>query len=207
LLQAGARRPIGTIGSDLQLGAGALDVAGTMDAYDAREAAIARDPDASASWLTLSNAYLHPDAGPPLVGTVEVRAADGSIADGFAPGRLTLAIGGEGSVDQPLERVAPGLYRFAVRAHPDTGVRFLRLDVAVDGVPVGAPGSRVSGHRLIPIGADRWIASGSPRIYGGCSVSSRSRSAGSAFSMIVLAAVAVTRRCRRRIPRGAPPLR
>src|SRR5205814_12527 len=83
LLQSGARRPAGTIIADIQLGAGALDVAGAMDAYDARTTSIARDPDASASWLSFSNTYLHPGSGPPLVGTVEVRAADGSIADGY----------------------------------------------------------------------------------------------------------------------------
>ena len=206
LLQAGARRPVGTIISDLQLGPGALDVAGTMQAFDAQTASIARDPDPSASWLTLANNYLHPDAGPPLIGTVEVRAADGSIADGFAPGRLTLSVGDEATIDAPLERAAPGLYRFAVRARSGTGGRLLRLDVAVDGVPVGPPGSRVAGHRLVPIGADRWIAAGSPRMYGGCSMSARSRSNGVAFPLLALAALGVTRRCRRRNPRGAPPL-
>jgi len=170
LLQSGARRPVGPITADFQLGAGALDVMGTMAAFDARTSGLVRDPEASASWLSLANSYLHPGDGPPLVGTVEVRAADGSLADGFDPGRLTLDVGEEGIVEQPLARVGTGLHRFAVRAHSSAGTRFLRLDVKVDGVTIGQPGSRVSGHRLVPIGADRWIASGSARVYGGCSV-------------------------------------
>ena len=206
LLQAGVRRPLGTIVSDLQIGAGALDVAGAMDAYEAQSTPVVRDPDASASWLSLANNYVHPGAGPPLVGTVEVRAADGSIADGFGPERLTLAIGEEGVVEHPLARVAPGMYRFAVSARSGTGARFLALDVAIDGVPVGPPGSRVSGHRLVAIGADRWMAAGSPRIYGGCSMGPRSRASGVAFWLFALTALGVSRRCRRRSPRGDRPL-
>jgi subtilisin family serine protease len=206
LLQGGARRPMGHIASDLQLGAGALDVAGAMDAYEARTSGRVRDPDAPASWLSLANSYLHPGSGPPLTGTVEVRAADGSVADGYDPGRLTLEVGEEGVVEQPLARVSAGLYRFAVRARSGTGTRFLRLDVKIDGVPVGPPGSRISGHRLIPIGADRWVASGTARLYGGCSVgpSGRARGidGGAGLATTVLALFGVGRRRCHGAPRG-----
>jgi subtilisin family serine protease len=207
LLQGGARRPSGPIIADFQLGPGALDVMGAMDVFDAQKSPVVRGPDPAASWLALAANYLHP-GGPALVGTVEVRAADGAIADGFEQGRLTLALGEEGAVDQPLARVAPGLYRFAVRARPNTGTRFLRLDVAIDGVAVGPPGSKVSGQRLIPIGADRWIAAGSARIYGGCNVV-RAPAAGPAGSLfgIALASACASRRYRRRNPRGARPPR
>ncbi len=207
LLQGGARRPIGNITSDLQLGAGALDVAGAMDAYDARTSGRVRDPDAAASWLSLGNTYLHPGAGPPLVGTVEVRAADGTVADGYDSGRLTLEVGEEGIVEQPLARVAPGLHRFAVGARSGMGARFLRLDVKLDGVALGPPGSRVSGHRLVPIGADRWLASGSARIYGGCSVRRAPPTRGEDLAFFGIACFGLLRRCFRRTPRGARPLR
>jgi hypothetical protein len=202
LLQGGARRPVGPITADFQLGAGALDVAGAMAAFDARTSGLVRDPDASASWLSLASGYLHPGGGPPLVGTVEVRADDGSLADGFDPGRLTLDVGEEGIVEQPLARVGPGLHRFAVRARSSAGTRFLRLDVKVDGVTIGQPGSRVSGHRLVPIGADRWIASGSARIYGGCSFGPvlRPKATDLAFLGVVLSAA--SRRLRRQRDQG-----
>jgi subtilisin family serine protease len=201
ILQSGARRPFGPIASDLQLGAGALDVAGALEAYEAENSGLVRDPDASASWLSLANGYVHPGAGPPLIGTVEVRAADGSLADGYDQGRLTLEVGDEGILEQALARVAPGLYRFAVRARPGTGTRFLRLDVKIDGVPVGPRGSRVFGHRLVPIGADRWLASGSPRIYGGCNLGSTSRASRAELALFATAVFGFGRRCRRRTRR------
>jgi len=184
ILQGGARRPAGSVTADYQLGIGALDVFGAVAALEGRTVSIVRDPDASASWLTFANSYLHPGAGPPLLGTVAVRAADGAIADGFDPGRLTLRVGEEGIVEQPLSRIGPGLYRFALRAQPGTGSRLLRVEVAIDGMAIGANDARVSGHRLVPVGADRWIASGSARIYGGCSVGPRGSARGGPASSI-----------------------
>ena len=107
-------------------------------------------------------------------GTVQLRAADGALADGFDEGRLTLDVGSEGTIPRPLARVAPGLFRFEVRALPGTGSRAMDVDVRLDGASLGERGSRLSGHRTLPIGADRWIALGSPRAYGGCSFSARS---------------------------------
>jgi hypothetical protein len=209
MLQGGARRPAGTVAADYQLGAGALDVMGAAAVLDARTSLIAREPDAAASWLVLAHHYLHPGGETPLIGTIAVRAADGSIADGFEPERLTLAVGEEGIVEQPLARVGPGLYRFALRALPGTGSRVMRLDVAIDGVAIGPSDGRLSGHRLVPIGADRWIASGSARVYGGCSVGPR-RTAGTVATAAMAALLVsnlVIRRCCRRSPRGSLPRR
>jgi subtilisin family serine protease len=217
VLQGGARWPAGAITADYQLGTGALDVVGAVAALEGT-AGNARDPDASASWLTLANSYVHPGAGPPLVGTVAVRAADGAIADGFDAGRLTLRVSEEGIVERPLSRIGPGLYRFALRAQPGSGSRLLRLEVAIDGMAIGASDSRVSGRRLVPIGADRWIASGSARMYGGCSLgrADSGRTAGSMASWLVSSFVTLlfavrrgrvmraTRTCPRRTPRGSP---
>jgi MYXO-CTERM domain-containing protein len=171
LLEGGARRPTGNIGSDYQLGTGALSVAGAVSALEARSGASTREPDASQSWMSLSTGSARPDLGWPVQGTVAVRAADGSIADGFDERRLTLDVGSEGTITRPLAPAGPGLFRFEVRALPDTGGRALDLDVRLDGTALGDPASRLSGHRSVPIGADRWIALGSPRAYGGCSLS------------------------------------
>jgi len=223
ILQGGARRPKGGITADYQLGVGALDMIGAVAALEGQTTGIVRDPDASASWLTLANNYLHPGRGPALIGTVAVRAADGSIADGFDAGRLTLRVGEDGIVEQPLYRDGPGLYRFALRAQAGKGSRILPVDVAIDGVSVGAAGSRVSGRRLVPIGADRWIALGSARMYGGCNVEPRSAATGQAASVAKLlvstlgiviavrrartgpARRGLSRTSRRRTPRGSPP--
>jgi subtilisin family serine protease len=200
ILQGGSRRPEGSISADYQLGAGALDVMGAVGALEAQTATLVRDPDPLASWMILANSYLHPGAGPPLVGTVAVRAADGAIADGFDSARLTLRVGEEGVIEEPLSRLGPGLYRFALRAQPGSGSRLLRVEAAIDGVPIGVRDSRLSGQRLVPIGADRWIASGSARAYGGCNVGPRggvevSRSTGSLL-LAGLAALVIARRRR-----------
>src|SRR5260221_2113193 len=141
-----------------------------MAAYDARSAAIARDPDAARSWMSLSDGYAHPDARWSVGGTVQLRASDGRIADGFDPQKLTLQVSG-GDVTEPLSRIDAGLWRFAVTGSTGTGSRSMDIDVRFEGVPLGQPGTRLSGHRSLPIGADRWIAGGTARAYGGCPVS------------------------------------
>ncbi len=178
LLQEGARRPHATIDVDYQLGAGALAVDGAISALEARSSAIVREPDAAQSWMSLSGGYARPDLGYAIAGTVEVRAADGTIADGFDLARLSLDVSGEGAVTGPLARVAPGLFRFEVRARPDTGSSSIGVDVRLDGASIGERDSGLSGHRSIPIGADRWIARGSPRAYGGCSIAARAEERG-----------------------------
>src|SRR6185436_1638715 len=111
------------------LGLGVLDVGGAVAALDARSTAIVREPSAGASWMSLSDGYAHPDLDYFLSGAVETRAADSSIADGFEPNRLTLAVGSEGVVTKPLSRRAAGLWEFEVRVRPDTGSRTMQIDV------------------------------------------------------------------------------
>jgi subtilisin family serine protease len=204
LLKGGVRRPTGPITADYQLGVGALDVVGAMSGLEASTASIVRAPDAAASWLSLANGYMHPGEGPDLIGTVAVRAADGSLADGFDEGRLALVLGVGGVIKANLHRESAGLYRFAVGAEGGTGSRVVSLDVAIDGVAVGSPDSPLSGHRLVPVGADRWIALGSSRIYGGCSVSPArfSEGKGNPRGVTWTAALAVAIFAARRTGRG-----
>jgi subtilisin family serine protease len=170
LLEQGARRPTGTVGADYQLGVGALDVAGAMQAYDARTSPIARDPDPAASWMSLSDGYAHPDARWSVSGTIELRASDGAIADGFDAHRISLSVD-HAVITQPLSRIDAGIWRFALTGAPDTGGGSMRIDARFDGVPIGKPGSKLYGQRTLPIGADLWTAAGTARAYGGCSIS------------------------------------
>jgi MYXO-CTERM domain-containing protein len=170
LLQQGARRPTGIVGADYQLGVGALDVVGAMRAYDARTAAVTRDPDPGASWMSLSDNYLHPDARWSVGGTVELRAGDGSLADGFDAHRLTVSAS-NAVITEPLSRVDAGLWHFAVTGSPDSGAGSVDVDVRFDGVSLGEQGTKLSGHRTLPVGADLWTAAGTARAYGGCSTS------------------------------------
>ena len=119
--------------------------------------------------MSLAESYAHPDARWSVTGTVELRTSDGKIADGFDARRLSLTTSG-GEVIEPLARVDAGLWRFAVTGSKDTGSSWMDIDVRFDGVPLGQPGTKLSGHRTLPIGADRWIAAGTARAYGGCSI-------------------------------------
>jgi subtilisin family serine protease len=193
LLEQGARRPQGVVGADYQLGVGALDVAGAIAAYDARSSPVTRDPDAASSWMSLSESYAHPDARWSVSGSIELRARDGSLADGFDPHRLSLqATGGE--ITEPLARIDTGLWRFAVTGAMGTGSRAIDIDVRFDGVSLGQPGTRLSGHRSLPIGADRWIAVGTARAYGGCSLATPTSQTPMLATVLLLVLVPARRR-------------
>jgi hypothetical protein len=125
-----------------------------------------------------------------------VRASDGSIADGFDPGRLSLAVSPEGIVTKPLARVAAGLYRFDVRGVPGAGSRAIDIDVRLDGVTIGDRSSRLSGHRALPVGGDRFIALGTAHAYGGCTLSPAPRR--TPLGLLGVLAFAIQRRMNRK---------
>jgi subtilisin family serine protease len=167
LLQQGARYPQGNVRFDYQLGVGALDVAGAMAAYDMRKTPIARDPVPEKSWMSLSSSYVHPDPAWPLTGLVSLRGEGGLIADGFDERRLSLTTSGPVQVTKPLSRVGPGLYRFEIAGATDGGGANAQIDVAFDARTIGISAGS-SGHRILPIGADRWLAFGDVQSMGGC---------------------------------------
>jgi subtilisin family serine protease len=158
LLQAGARRITATDAQGVQVGAGALDLERTLEALD--EGMLERVPGSGTELLPASS-YAHPDPSWPLDGLVEVRDDQGSIADGFDAARLALFADG-GSVTQPLARVAPGLWSFAVTAPAGSGGRTLSLSVRFDGHELTA--------RTVPIAVDHATAGTLPSARGGCSV-------------------------------------
>jgi subtilisin family serine protease len=170
LLQAGARNPQGLVPFDYQLGPGLLDVEGMMAAYDAMGDPTVREPDAKKSWMSLSASYARPDPTWPIVGTVEVRTSDGAPAVGFDRTRLALAVT-NASVRKPLASIKPGLFRFELAAAPESGQDTLDVRVTLDGQLIGDPASNLSGHRVLPISVDAWVAAGGVDARGsGCTV-------------------------------------
>ena len=192
-VQAGSRQPKGDVPFDFQLGAGALDVEGMLASFENRANPA---PDPARSWMTLSASYIRPDPGFPVVGTVALRDREGEVADGFDPSRLSLVVE-NGLVLRPLERVAPGLYRFEVAAGEGSGQGSMRIEVRFDGQVVGEGHPSLSGARTLPIGVDRWVANREIEATGGCEVGrGRSRAAGWGAAVAGLAAIAVRRRRR-----------
>ena len=192
VLQAGARRPTGDVPYDFQLGAGALDVEGMVASYEHR-APSSVAPDPARSWMALSDSYARPDPSFPVVGQVEIRDGDGEVVDGFDPARLTLTVEG-GLVRTPLQRVAPGLYRFEVAAPKGSGQSSMRIEVRFDGQIVGEGHPTLSGSRTLPIGVDRWVANGEIEARGGCSVAPSRRAAGWELALLGLAFTLAWRR-------------
>jgi subtilisin family serine protease len=199
LLQQGARRPAGVVAADYQLGPGALHVPGMMAALGVSNTNFDRVPDPAQSWMSLSDGFAHPDLGPSITGTVQLRASDASIADGFDPARLTVDVNDAGVIKSQLTRVAAGLWRFEMAGRPGTGQEVMTVNVRFDGAPIGVAGTQLSGTRNLPIGADRWVAIEGATAYGGCSLASRGRSDGErAVGAGALVGVAVLCRKRRR---------
>jgi subtilisin family serine protease len=196
ILQAGARRPGGSVPYDSQLGAGALDMQGALAAL-MDEPAIGAPPDVTRSWYVLSSEYARPDPAWPVWGTIELRRADGTVASGLDGSLLELEVEG-GVVTQPITKIRHGLFRFSVAGEKGRGGTEITVRLAYDGQPLGT--------RVIPIGMDVWSANGGVSAVGGCWVSGEGVGAGwplrgglAGASAIVAAAVlaAARRRARR----------
>lgn len=200
LLQAGARRPSGAVPYDYQLGPGALDIEGMLEAYELSRARALTLPDAEASWMSLSSSYARPDPSWPVMGAVLLRTKDGAIVDDFDPSRLTLTVD-NGLVRRELERIAPGLWRFEVAGREGSGQSEMHVEVRFDGEIVGSAHPSLHGSRTLPIGVDKWVATGELEAGGGCSTSPGTRGPWGAWAFLAALSTAVVVH-RRTKPRG-----
>ena len=187
LLQAGARTVQGIIIDPRQIGPGALDLAGALAVATAGESPALRTPSGQ-SWLTLSASFAHPDPNWPVSGYLDLRDDGGNLADGFDSGRLRL-VTQTAVVQEPLTRVAPGFYQFAVTAPADSGGQTLGLQVFFDQQLIAA--------KQLPIAVDRWVATDGVSARGGCAFP-RAPAENSASAAISAWCVALAVRRRRR---------
>jgi subtilisin family serine protease len=187
VIQAGARYPSGKVPNDVQLGAGELDLMGSLRALGPEEAAFA-SPDPAKSWYVLSDTYARPDPQSPVYGTIELRRTDGEVAHAVSGTFLTLDVT-NGIVVSPPTKVRHGLYRFAVAAKTGQGYQEMTVDVRYDGVSLGA--------RTLPIGSGAWAQSYPVDAAGSCSMAS---SGGSSRSpeWVWAAAIGIALAARRR---------
>lgn len=189
LLQAGARRPHGLVQYASQLGAGVLDLPGTLDVEDVEANRIVREPAAGQSFLSVGATYAHPDPSWSVPVLLKLRDANGNIADGFDAKKLTLDVQ-PGKLTDGLTRAAAGLYRAAIAAERNTGGDALSITATYDG--------KVLAAESIPIAVDVSTARQGFAARGGCSLA---RTDGTGARSLYLAAIAFTalrsRRCRR----------
>ena len=196
LLQAGARPLEGVVFSEQQVGIGALDLEGALSAQVELVSPNQRVPGAR-SWLAAAAPYAHPDPNWPVVFHAELRDDADRIADGFDPGRLLLALHGARLVE-PLLRLAPGLYRFAVAAAADSGGESLRVALRFDGREIAA--------RELSIEVDAHAAERPVSTRGGCAVRPGPCRAEVGSWLAAAFAVTLVRRNRRGISRAGARL-
>jgi subtilisin family serine protease len=163
LLQAGARFPQGLVRFDAQLGAGALDLEGVLDVEHVLDTPARREPSRDTSWMTIAESYAHPDSNWWVPAILQLRDAEGRIADGTDPDALGLEID-HGRTLEGIVRVAPGFFRFAVYADADTGGDTMRVAVTYRG--------NVLVEKDLPIAVDVNVAREGFSARGGCAVAS-----------------------------------
>jgi subtilisin family serine protease len=187
ILQAGARPLQGIVLDARQIGPGALDLEGALRVATAGESPALRVPTGQ-SWLTVSQSYAHPDPAWPVTCYLDLRDAQGNIADGFDASRLRLSAT-PALVKEPLTRVAPGFYSFAVAAPADSGEQTLHLAVYFDDQLIVA--------KSLQIAVDRWVADDGVSARGGCGLAApRGRSPGTTFTAALALVLALARRRR-----------
>ena len=177
ILEAGARRPIGHVPYDYQLGPGVLDLEGALQALEDDESKeVPSAPDLAKSWYTLSGSYVQPDAAFPVWGTIELRRADGSLASGL-DGKLLSVTVKNGELVRPVVKVRHGLFRFAVVGAAGRVGESVTVEVLYGDGSLGA--------RTLPIGTDVWTADGVIDAVGGCAIDGAPAQTGCASGLVV----------------------
>jgi len=185
LLQAGSRPLTGVTFDERQVGPGALDLTGTLDALEPDGAN--REP-GSATRLTLGASFAHPDSSSLLEGFAILRDDGDRVADGFDAPRLSLDVRGAAIV-RGLSRVTAGLFSFSIAAPPGSGGRTLSIALRFDG--------RTLAERSVPIAVDPNLASTRPSGRGGCALMERREPTPAVLLVAFVAVPAIFRRLRR----------
>jgi subtilisin family serine protease len=181
ILEAGARKPTGHVPYDYQVGPGVLDLEGALEAlHDDQNAA--GEPDLAKSWYTLSSSYAQPDAAFPVWGTIELRYADGTLANTLDGTMLSLVVK-NGVVVRPLVKVRRGLFRFAVAGAEGHVGEAMTVDVRYRTGSLGV--------RTLPIGTDVWTTDGVVDAVGGCSLGASAGRTGWASGLAVTCGLAL----------------
>ncbi|HVR19651.1 MAG TPA: S8 family serine peptidase, partial [Polyangiaceae bacterium] len=182
LLQAGSRPLGGVVFDERQVGAGALDLEGTLAVLDSTSGT---GIPGSATRLTLGASFAHPDSNWPLEGLALVRDDAGRIAD-VELQRLSLEVQGA-EVQRGLTREEAGAFSFAVVAPPGSGGRTLSIALRFDG--------RTLVERSVPIAVDPALAVERPSARGGCAMRTEAGFGGWLFA-VALAGLSIARRRR-----------
>ncbi len=160
ILQAGADGYEGEVPAEAQKGPGELDMLGALAALAGEEAASGSPPDPAVSFWTLSTSYARPDPSWPVVGVVQLRRADGTLASGLDGSLLQLEVTG-GLVQKAPTKVRHGTFTFTVAGRRGTEGTEMNVRVLYDGVPLGDA-------RVLPVGGDAFSATEDPQALGGC---------------------------------------
>jgi uncharacterized protein (TIGR03382 family) len=193
LLQAGTRPPRGGAAETQQVGAGVLDLLGSLRAQDLNQrAALTGQPAPSHSRLVLASSFVRPDPEWPLSGLLLLRNSEDEVVD-VEQERILFDAPGAASV--VFTRRAPGLYDFGVAARVDSGGYRQRLRVLVD--------DELLLQQSVPIAVDRSVAHAGFSARGGCSIACTTASGPPLVPLVLLWFLSSSRR-RRKVALGEP---
>jgi subtilisin family serine protease len=199
-LQGGAHKIRGPFAYEDQLGAGEVDVLGSVAAADRIRDPQAALPVRAASWLTLGADTVLADGSTPLQAIVELRSAQGAPADGFDETRLVPYALVDGSAFAgavaSFSRRGPGVWVATVQLPAGLGGSTLTVGVTFDGADIVAP-------RTVPVATDAWTAGYPSSASGGCSVAGAGEGLRARWACLAAVCVFIARTKRRR--RGAAP--
>jgi subtilisin family serine protease len=190
LLQAGAHRVRGPAPYEDQTGPGELDALGALEAYDEMTSGAPVLPDATQSWMTLSEDFAVSDGSTPLTAILELRSNPDLRASMFDVSRLQpVALLGNTPLPATIVRgAAPGLFTFTVTTPPGNANQSLTLGATFDGNPIVQVAT-------IPVALDPWTAGYPSFVQGGCATS-RSTPSDVVAPMFVIGLLALRRRAR-----------
>ncbi len=161
ILMAGTRAPGGEVRVEQQMGAGALDVAGSLAVLD-RMALGTRGtgtPSKGESRLVLGSSFVHPDPAWPLHALLLLRDAQGTPLD---PASTRVRVDAVGAESTSADRLAPGMWSLRVAAPADAGGESLTVRAFVD--------DELLLQRTLPVAVDRSVAHDGFVAQGGCSL-------------------------------------
>lgn len=189
LIQAGAHPHRGLAPYAAQSSPGELDVVGSLAALARMHDPKLALPSSAASWVSLGGDYWDASSGTEMQALLELRNERGEPADLFDASRLQadVRIGDEPQASPPIERLAPGLYRYRALAPAGRGGQLASFGARFDGQPVVQV-------KTIPIGLDGWRSRYPTTLGGGCTL----HAAGAPASLLPGLAVAALLLARRR---------
>ncbi|MFO0666913.1 MAG: S8 family serine peptidase [Polyangiaceae bacterium] len=173
-----------------QAGAGEVDAALALQAVSRQFLFRASAPAKARSWLALSSDYVDASGSRPTEAIIELRSANGDLADFLDLDDLvpTVEVNGESVANPPTaHRLGPGVWSYRYSAPRGTALASVTFGALYRGVPIVEPKS-------VPIATDWWSARYPTSTTSACSTRPSGSTRTEVLVILVLATGAFVRR-------------